>query len=236
MNKRLVWITELFIWTILLLLIILGFSYAFATSKEKNYSYYLFFKDVDGLSQGSIVRMMGLPIGYVRDVKVFNDDVFVSFLVTKENIKIPEGSIARVEFYGLGGSKSLEIEPMRREKDILNNEAIVTQKPYRVSYYYKWSEEINSTIKTIATETSDTLDTIKNVNITSILVKNSQELNNMVQSFVNKSEKKDVNKINEKLNQFIIKHKDLNGNLMEKSQENTDDNIKGENNDKNSSK
>ena len=94
MNKRLVWFTELFLWALLILALILGFTYSFAKSEHKNHSYYMFFKDVDGLSQGSVVRMMGYQIGYVRDVKVFNDDnIFVSFLVTQKNVYIPSGSV-----------------------------------------------------------------------------------------------------------------------------------------------
>ncbi len=86
MNKRLIWFSELFLWSVIILAVILGFTYASATAYEKNHSYYMFFNDVDGLSQGSPVRMMGFQIGYVRDVKVFDDNIFVSFLVTERNV------------------------------------------------------------------------------------------------------------------------------------------------------
>ena len=59
MNKKLVWFTEISIWVIVFLALIFGFTYSFATAKLKNHSYYMFFKDVDGLSKGSPVRMMG---------------------------------------------------------------------------------------------------------------------------------------------------------------------------------
>ena len=47
-------------------------------------SFYIFFDDVDGLVKGSPVRLMGINIGYVRDVKIFDNKVFISFLVTKK--------------------------------------------------------------------------------------------------------------------------------------------------------
>lgn len=191
MNKRLVWFTELFIWAAVILALILGFTYAFATADEKNHSYYLFFKDVDGLAQGSPVRMMGFQIGYVRDVKVFGDNIFVSFLVTEKNVFIPEGSSAQVEFYGLGGSKSLEIVPTKKGQKPQFGEAIVTKNPYRVNDYYTYGKEINVTLEAMMVNASKSLDAFTKGGIsTPFLVKTTQKFNNVLQSFVNGDDKK----------------------------------------------
>lgn len=184
MNKRLVWFTELFIWAILILALIIGFSYSSATSEHKNHSYYMFFKDVDGLSKGSVVRMMGYQIGYVRDVKVFKDNIFVSFMVTEKNVYIPSGSVARVEFYGLGGSKSLEIEPPHNI--VSSKEAIIlTKNPYRIHDYYNWGEQINSTLEIMMNETSSMLDSYINSGFNiSFFANSAQKINSMLQSFI----------------------------------------------------
>ena len=54
---------------------------------------------------------MGINVGYVRSLKSKDKHINVQILVTKENMKIPNGTVARVEFYGLGGSKSIELMP-----------------------------------------------------------------------------------------------------------------------------
>ncbi len=102
---------EMIIWTILLTII---FSVAiFSYSKvfiEPNV-YVIEFKDIDGITKGSPVRFMGINVGYVRSLKSKDKHINVQILVTKENMKIPNGTVARVEFYGLGGSKSIELMP-----------------------------------------------------------------------------------------------------------------------------
>ena len=191
MNKRLVWFIELFLWAALILALILGFTYKFATADEKNHRYYLFFKDVDGLAQGSPVRMMGFQIGYVRDVKVFGDNIFVSFLVTEKNVTIPEGSSAQVEFYGLGGSKSLEVVPPNESKNGRIGEVILTRNPYRVNDYYTYGKEINVLLESMMVNASKTLDAVTRSGITTpFLVKSTQKINSVLQSFVENDDTK----------------------------------------------
>lgn len=215
MNKRLVWSIELFLWAVLIFALILGFTYSFATADHKNSSYYMFFKDVDGLTKGSPVRMMGYQIGYVQDVKVFDDNIFVSFLVTEKDINIPNGSSARVEFYGLGGSKSLEIEPSISEHPD-NTEVLITKAPYRIADYYKWGVQINETLEQVSLNATASLDAFVNSGIKiPHLMKSAQNLNNMIQSFVN-NDNFSINKANDKINLFNEKHKYI------QSAENTD--------------
>lgn len=73
--------------------------------------YVVRFQDIDGLSIGSPVRLSGIHVGHVVKQELKKDKIFITFKITEENVKIPEGSSAGVEFSGLGGSKSLEIKP-----------------------------------------------------------------------------------------------------------------------------
>ena len=130
MDKRLIWLIELLLWLFLISGLAVFSVYVKSTHEIAHNSYYLFFDDVDGLVKGSQVRVMGLEIGYVRDIKVFDNKVFVSFLVTKKNFPIPKQAIATVEFYGLGGSVSLELTPV---SSVPAGEApIQTKEPYRI--------------------------------------------------------------------------------------------------------
>ena len=85
--------------------------YHIAQKHKQLTTYSLFLQDVDGLIEGSSVRMMGVPIGYVKDINIIQDQVYVKFVLTNEDIKLPQGVIATVEFNGMAGSKSLEIYP-----------------------------------------------------------------------------------------------------------------------------
>lgn len=102
---------EIALWTVILCTI---FSLAiFSYSKvfvEPNI-YNIEFKDIDGITKGSPVRFMGINVGYVRSLKSKDKHINVQILVTKENMKIPNGTVAKVEFFGLGGSKSIELMP-----------------------------------------------------------------------------------------------------------------------------
>ena len=102
---------EIFVWSVILFVV---FSIAiFTYSKifvEPNV-YTIQFKDIDGITKGSPVRLTGMNIGYVRYLKSEGKHINVQIIVTEKNMKIPNGTVARVEFYGLGGSKSIELMP-----------------------------------------------------------------------------------------------------------------------------
>ena len=102
---------EIFVWSVILFVV---FSIAiFTYSKifvEPNV-YTIQFKDIDGITKCSHVRLMGMNIGYVRYLKSEGKHINVQIIVTEKNMKIPNGTVARVEFYGLGGSKSIELMP-----------------------------------------------------------------------------------------------------------------------------
>lgn len=72
--------------------------------------YQVIFKDVDNLMVGAPVRIMGIDVGYVTNVEPAGNKVYVSFVISKKNIKIPEGATINIQFTGLVGSKSIEIE------------------------------------------------------------------------------------------------------------------------------
>ena len=114
-NRKFALILELIIWFLFLILAFCGF-YAHKYYVNHNYSrYQLFLQDVDGIIVGSPVKMLGIPVGYVKNLKPINDTVFVDFILTEKGMKIPRGSVITVEFSGLASSKSLEIYPPKTE-------------------------------------------------------------------------------------------------------------------------
>ena len=95
-------------------------------------TYQIFLPDVDGLIVGSPVRLMGIQIGYINQINIVGEDVYVKFVITEKNMKVPQGSTATVEFTGLGGSKSLELYAPKTENQFLSEKFIVPMPPKRI--------------------------------------------------------------------------------------------------------
>ncbi len=107
--RKTIWIIEVFTWILVFVLISFGIVFIKQYYNDNYNSYQLFLQDVDGIIKGSPVRMMGNVVGYVREVKIVNDTIFVDFILDEKGLAIPKGSLITVESFGLGGSKSLEI-------------------------------------------------------------------------------------------------------------------------------
>ncbi len=124
-----VWV-EFLIWVVILVLCILGFRfYCYEKSRELP-SYQIFMPDVDGMIIGSPVKYMGVQVGYIQSMKILTNNVYVKFVITDKELKLPKGAIVTVEFNGLGGSKSLEIYPP--DKTTQNDKFIVIKSPKRL--------------------------------------------------------------------------------------------------------
>ncbi len=142
-KKKYIWFFEILTWLLIFSIGLFVFIYNTSIKDNVKNSFYIFFDDVDGLVKGSPVRLMGINIGYVRDVKIFDNKVFISFLVTKENIQIPKRATATIEFYGLGGSTSLELNPATSAEDS-NEEMILQGESYRVQDFWDGQELVSN--------------------------------------------------------------------------------------------
>lgn len=131
MKRRLLWIIEVFIWLLILFSVSSGIIFAKYNYKKNFDTYHIFLPDVDGLIVGSPVKFMGIQIGYVNQLDIAGEDIYVKFMITDTSVKIPHGSTATVEFSGLGGSKSLELyPPTPGQKECCK--VIVPQPPKRI--------------------------------------------------------------------------------------------------------
>lgn len=144
-KKKYIWFFEILVWLLIISIGLFTFIYNTAVKNNVKNTFYIFFDDVDGLVKGSPVRLMGINIGYVRDVKIFDNKVFISFLVTKENIQIPKRATATIEFYGLGGSTSLELNPSTASEDS-NEEMILQGESYRVQDFWDGQKLVSNVL------------------------------------------------------------------------------------------
>lgn len=157
MKRRLMWIVEVFIWLLLLFLVSSGIIFAKYNYKKNFDTYQIFLPDVDGLIVGSPVKFMGIQVGYVNQLDIVGEDVYVKFFITDSNVKIPHGSSATVEFSGLGGSKSLELSPPTPgQKECCK--IIVPQPPKRIHDSLGLLNDMFETVIEIAYDVSHFMD------------------------------------------------------------------------------
>jgi len=132
MRKLFILLLEISIGILLFsLLLFLGID-KFREHIYRHPSYTVVFKDVDGLSVGSPVRLMGKQVGNVTKLELLESEIYVTFRITEENTIIPDESVASVQFTGLAGSRSLEIMPEKR-KFSKNKKIIYSQEPIRIN-------------------------------------------------------------------------------------------------------
>lgn len=146
------WI-EFFIWLLILCFVIGGIRvYHYKKTKELK-TYQIFMPDVDGMIVGSPVKFMGVQVGHVNKINIVNNTVYVKFVITEKDVTIPQGSIATVEFNGLGGSKSLEItQPTQETLD--SKQFIVINQPKRLNASITLLNEMFDKIGAIGTRSA----------------------------------------------------------------------------------
>lgn len=102
--------------------------------------YTITFSDIDSIIKGSPVRFMGIIVGHVEELTRKEDKIVCKILITKSNTKIPDGALAKVEFNGLAGSKSVEIMPPKTNDP--EAKGIVTVETRRISDFMQAAENI----------------------------------------------------------------------------------------------
>ncbi len=141
MKKRFLWIIEFLIWALIILVVSFFIQYKHSMHVRQSAMGHVFFKDTNGLIVGSPVKFMGVQVGYVSELKIVNDETYVTFVITQKNMKIPQGTIASIEFTGLAGSISLELFPPTLET-IGSGRPIHVVEPIRIKNFMERQSNI----------------------------------------------------------------------------------------------
>ena len=120
---------EVLIWLLIILFFVSVSTLIHTNRMQKDNDYTIFMNDVDGLIEGSPVRMMGIEVGYITKIKPTNGEVYIKFLIMDKNVTIPQGTVATVEFNGMAGSKSLELYLPDKNTYIDKNVPLITVSP-----------------------------------------------------------------------------------------------------------
>ncbi len=190
-----IWV-ELIIWFFILCITVACVRIHYYNKQKKLVTYQIFMPDVDGIVVGSPVKFMGVQVGYIDKVKIVSNDVYLKLVITEDGMELPKGSIATVEFNGMGGSKSLEIYPPTQES-LASKKIIVVQNPKRLhdslgllNDMFDKIGSISSRLSFFAKETNGT-DLSKGIQTVGI-ENNLNVLNKWIEEFSVKKEHKGV--------------------------------------------
>lgn len=147
-----IWL-EFGIWFFILCIAVFGIRVHNYHKGKALVTYQIFMPDVDGLIVGSPVKFMGVQVGYIGKIKIVRDEVYLKIVMTDKSATLPKGSIATVEFNGMGGSKSLEVYPPTKESIAMNN-LIAVQSPKRLNDAMGLLSEMFDKIGSITTRLS----------------------------------------------------------------------------------
>jgi ABC-type transporter Mla subunit MlaD len=134
-------------------------------------TYQIFLQDADGLMTGSPVKYSGVQVGYIDTLKILSNEVYIRFRITDKNFSVPEGSIATVEFSGLGGSKSLELYPPT-EQSLASKNIIYVKNPKRINEGFGLLDEMYKKVDSITTRVSFFANDMKNTEKLEIIKEN----------------------------------------------------------------
>ncbi len=144
---------EFAIWFFILCIAVTGIRIHNYNKEKSLVTYQIFMPDVDGLVVGSPVKFMGVQVGYIEKIRIVREEVYVKIVITDNGVTLPKGSVATVEFNGMGGSKSLEVYPPSQES-LAINKLLVVQPPTRLNDAMGLLSEMFDKIGSITTRMS----------------------------------------------------------------------------------
>ena len=127
------------------LFILFIFYFLFNSIKPQTNHFKAHFNYVEGLDIGSDVKLAGIPIGKVTNLRIDNDLIAVSGFINN-NFAIPKDSIASIRSEGLFGKKSLLINAgfdMPFDSSNKNITFIETTDSYSVDMFFRYLKNIN---------------------------------------------------------------------------------------------
>lgn len=176
MKKYSIWLTELLIWGLIIFSALFISLFVYTKNTRENYTYYVFFNDVDGLIKGSPVKIQGYQVGYVSNISLVNDEVFITFIITEKDVAMPEKMAATIAFTGMGGSKSLEL--FVPEKGSKINNYITAIEPRRLQDFYVYQNQIANNLIIMTTQFMELADD-KRINWLKNFIKEPTMLNDI---------------------------------------------------------
>ena len=81
--------------------------------QTKSYSFFIEFSNSQGINRGTSVRMRGIEIGYVENIRLKLNSVLVSVQINSSKILIPRNSLVETTQTGLLNEPLIDIVPLQ---------------------------------------------------------------------------------------------------------------------------
>jgi len=101
----------------------------FANMGKKGYEIYALLDDASGLEKNAKVKMKGVEIGFVKDIRLEGRKVKVKLFIY-EGVKIPKDSVVTLQQESLLGTKFLSIEPGQSDEYLAAGGVLTKEKIY----------------------------------------------------------------------------------------------------------
>lgn len=168
----------LFVIVALILLIVMVFSIGNFKLFKSGYRVKAYFNYVGGVEIGAPVRLAGVKVGEVKDIKILHrqksGETIVEVIIwLQDDAVIRKGAVAQINTLGLLGEKYIEITPGRNGKVLENKDIIVGHNPIPISEFtsagYEVFKKLNKTVKLLNELFTDKelTDSVKKVAINS---------------------------------------------------------------------
>lgn len=193
MDKNKLWLIEVLVWGLIVFTTCSIYSYIHNKNIDKYYTYHAFFKDIDGLIVGSPVKIQGVQVGHISELKFINDEILLTFIITDKNFKMPSKLDASVSFTGMGGSKSLELFIPPEGSNAKNYIRVV--EPMRIKDFMHYSNQTSQILLTMMNDAMELMND-NTVKIIKEFIGNPKSLKDLEQTLdnVQKGEEDFLNK------------------------------------------
>ncbi len=136
MKKLVLYTLEIIIWLALIYFISQAAISVFFPHWSKSKEYVVEMHDINGLIVGSPVRLMGMKIGHISQIKYDYDQVLITMKITKKGLYIPDGTTLEIDAASLGGDRSVELMPAQ-----LETKGMSIKNPRRMVDLYKSADD-----------------------------------------------------------------------------------------------
>ena len=122
---------------------------------QPGYPIYLYFDSAAGLEEGTVVRMAGVKIGHVKDIRLKDQRAEVELSVRPE-VKLPKNSKATLASLGILGEKYIEIIPGQSLNYAMAGGSLEVVSPLSL-------EKLGTELVDISSEIQETGETLRDV-------------------------------------------------------------------------
>ena len=157
---------------------------------QRRYRIWAEFRDVQGLATGAQVRVAGVKVGAVDEIRLLPDKVRVA-LSLQRGVNVRENSIARLDFQALSGTRFVAIDPgSPDEKPLPPESTIHSEEPSGISQMVDELKQVAGSVRNLADSLNENQDRLLN-NVNAMIEENRRSFGKTLEN---------LNGITDKLN------------------------------------